>query len=122
MSSELIAWVVAIALGIAVVGLGLRRNLSDVTQAWLPRFGEAPAPATATPGSSDGGQGRRQLSPRQRRFVIWTYLLTSVCNAALAVLSAHNRLPHAISAALFAIGAVVPMLKKSPSSLNGSTS
>jgi hypothetical protein len=111
MSSDLIAWVVGITLGIAVVGLGLRRNLADVTRSWLPRFGEAPEPVTATLESSDGGQGRRQLSTRQRQFVIWAYLLISLCNAAFAVLWADNRLLHAISAALFAIGAVVLMLK-----------
>jgi hypothetical protein len=119
MSSDLIAWVVGITLGIVVVGLGLRRNLGDVTRSWLPRFGEAPEPAT--PEFFDGGQERRQLSPWQRRFVICSYLLTSVCNAALAVQSADNRLLHAIFAALFAI-VVVPMLKRSPSSLDGSTS
>lgn len=112
MNSELIAWVVAIALGIAVVGLGLRRNLADVTRTRLPRFGEAPEPVTALPKSSDGGQGRRQLSPRQRRFAIWFYLLISLSNAALAVLWADNRPLHAISAALFAIGAVVFMLRE----------
>jgi hypothetical protein len=64
------------------------------------------------------GQGRRQLSPRQRQFAVWAYLLTSLCNAALAVLWADNRLLHAISAALFAAGAVVYM-KRVPSSLNG---
>jgi hypothetical protein len=114
MSSDLIAWVVAITLGIAVVVLGLRRNLADVTQSWPPRFGEASKPVTATPEPLDGGQGRRELSPRQRRFAIWAYLLASVFNAALAVLSADDRLLHAVSAALFAIGAVVFLLKRSP--------
>jgi hypothetical protein len=116
MNSDLIAWVVGITLGIAVVGLGLRRNLADVTRSWLPRFGEASEPAAATLGSSDGGQGRSQLSPRQRLFAIWAYLLMSACNAAFAILWADNRLMHAGSAALFAIGAVVFMLKRSPSS------
>lgn len=112
MSSDLVAWVVGITLGIAVVGLGLRRNLGDVTRSWLPRFGEAPKPVTATPESFDGGQGRRQLSPRQRQFVNWGYLLISLWNAALAVLAADNRLLHVISAALFGIVAVVLMLKE----------
>jgi hypothetical protein len=116
MSSDLIAWVVGITLGIVVVGLGLRRNLGDVTRSWLPRFGELPEPVAATPEFFDGGQERRQLSPRQRRFVICSYLLISVCDAALAVQSADNRLLHAIFAALFAIIVVVPMLKRSPSS------
>jgi hypothetical protein len=37
MSSDLIALVVGITLDIAIVVLGLRRNLSDVTRSWLPR-------------------------------------------------------------------------------------
>ena len=112
MTSDLIALVVAITLGIAVVGLGLRRNLADVTQSWLPRFGEAPEPATAPPGSLfDSGQRRRQLSPRQRRFYIWGYLLLSACNAALAVLWVDNRLMHVLIAAGFATCAVVVMLR-----------
>jgi hypothetical protein len=112
MSSDLVAWVVGITLGIAVVGLGLRRNLADVTRSWLPRFGAAPEPPMATPESSDGGQGHRQLSPRQRQFVIWGYLLISLCNAAFAVSRADNRLLHVVSAALFAISALVLMLKR----------
>lgn len=122
MSSDLIPWVVGITLGVADVGLGLRRNPGDVTRSWLPRFGKAPEPLTATPESSDSGQGRRQLSPRQRRFAIWGYLLISACNAAFAVLWADGRLLHALSAVLFAIGAVVFLLKRSPSSLGGPTS
>jgi hypothetical protein len=34
MSSDLIAWIVAITLGFAVVGLGLRRDLADITRNW----------------------------------------------------------------------------------------
>jgi predicted transporter len=115
MSSDLIAWVVGITLGIAVVGLGLRRNLGDLTRSWLPRFGEGSEPATATPGLFDGGQGRRELSPRQRQFVFWAYLLISVSNAAHAILSADGRLLHAISAVLW-LGAGVFVLKRFPAS------
>jgi hypothetical protein len=121
MSSDLIAWVVAITLAIAVIGLGLRRNLSDVTQSWLPRFGEDSEPAVATPELFDGGQGRRQSSPRQMRLAIWFSLLASATNAAFAVLSAENRLPHVISAVLFAIAAAIDARRLS-SSLKGSTS
>jgi hypothetical protein len=119
MSSDLIAWIVGISLGIAVVVLGLRRNLDEVTRSWLPRFGESPEPVAAIPELSGGGHGSRQLSPRQRRFAIWAYLLISACNATFAVLSADDRLLHAVSAALW-IGAAVLVLKRSPSSL-GST-
>jgi hypothetical protein len=107
MSSDLIAWIVAITLGLAVVGLGLRRDLGEVTRRWLPRFGEG----SATPPPSDGGQQHRQLSPGQRRFAICTYLLFSLCYAVLAILSADSRLPHAITAAAWATGAVVLLLK-----------
>lgn len=114
MSSDLIALVVAITLGVAVVGLGWRRNLGDVTREWLPRFGKAPKPATATAGSFDGGQGRRRLSPRQRRFLIWSYLFIGLGHAGLAALSAGDRLWHVISAALFALGAAGIALKRLP--------
>jgi hypothetical protein len=110
MSSDLIALVVGITLGITVVVLGLRRNLADVTRSWLPRFGEVPEPG-ATPGLFEGGQGHRQLSPRQTRLAIWGSLLFSVCYAALAVLSTDDRLMHVIGAALFAILAVVHVLR-----------
>lgn len=111
MSSDLIAWVVAITLGAVVVVLGWRRNLGDVTQDWLPRFGESPEPVTTGPESAAGGR-RRELSPRQRRLVIWGYLVLAVSYAAITVLSAHSRLLHAASAATFGIGAVVFMLKE----------
>lgn len=123
MSSDLIAWVVAITLGIAVVVLGLRRNLSDATRNGLPRFGGDPKRATATLGLYEGEERRRSsLSPRQRRWMIWAYLLMSLAFAAFAVLSAHDRLFNAILATMFALNAVVFWLKRSPSSLDGSTS
>lgn len=122
MSSDLIAWVVAITLGIAVVVLGLRRNLSDATRNGLPRFGGDPERATATLGLYEGKERRRRpLSPRQRRWMIWAYLLVSLSFAAFAVLSAHDRLFNAILAATFALNAAVFWLR-SPSSLDGSTS
>jgi hypothetical protein len=111
MSSDLIAWVVGITLGITVVALGLRRNLSNVTRSWLPQFGEAPKSVTAMPDSFDSGQKSRQLSPRQRQFVIWSFLFFSLCYAAVAVLRADDRLQSASMAALFAIGAVVHTLR-----------
>ncbi|HEX4464684.1 MAG TPA: hypothetical protein VH042_08625 [Solirubrobacterales bacterium] len=114
MSSDLIAWVVGITLGMTVVALGLRRNLADVTRSWLPQFGKAPKLVSATP-DSFGGQRSRQLSPRQRQLVIWSFLFFGLCEAAFAVLGANDRLWHAIMAALFAIGAVVHTLR-APSS------
>jgi hypothetical protein len=120
MSNGLLAWVVAVTLGLAVIVLGLRRNLADVTRSWLPRFGDAPEPATPPQGFFDGGQERRQISPRQRRIAIWSYLLFSLWNAALALLSADDRLLHAASAALFAVGAVVFLLRKPSMRTTGS--
>ncbi len=111
MSSDLIAWVVAITLGAVVVVLGWRRDLGDVTRSWLPRFGEPSESVTTMPESAAAGQGR-ELSPRQRRFVIWGYLVLGAGYAVITVLSAHSRLLHAASAATFGIGAVVLMLKE----------
>jgi hypothetical protein len=122
MSSDLIAWVVAITLGVAVVGLGLRRNLADTTRNWLPRPGEASEWVNATRGSTDGERRRRPLSPRRRRWIVWGYLLFSLCNAALALLWANERLFHAIIAALFALNALAVLLKKWPPSVDGSIS
>jgi hypothetical protein len=123
MGSDLIAWVVAITLGIAVVVVGLRRNLSETTLNGLPRVGGDPERATATLGLYEGGERRRRpLSPRQRRWMIWAYLLMSLTFAAFAVLSAHDRLFNAVLAATFALNAAVFWLKRSPSSLDGSAS
>src|SRR6476620_11017796 len=110
MSSDLIAWIVAIAFGLAVVVLGLRRDLGEATRDWLPRFGAA----AATPEPSHGGHKRRQLSPRERRFFFWAYLLFGLCNAVLAVLSDDNGLVYAILAVLWAVNAVVLLLKGDP--------
>jgi hypothetical protein len=123
MSSDLIAWVVAITLGLAVVGLGLRRNLSATTRNGLPRLRGDSERATATLGLYEGGnRPRRPLSPRQRRWAIWAYLLMSLTFAAFAVLSAHDRLFNAIFAAMLALNAAVYWLRRSPSSSSGSAS
>ena len=122
MSSELIAWVVAITLGVAVVVLGMRRNLADTTRDWLPRPGEPSEWVVAALGSPDGGRWRRPFSPRQRRLAVWGYLLIGLCNAALALLWANERLFHAIIAALFALLAVAVLLKKWSPSVDGSIS
>jgi hypothetical protein len=122
MGSDLIAWIVAIVLGVAVVVLGLRRNLGDTTRNWLPRSEEASGQGTGALAPFDGEQRRRPLSPRQRRWMIWVYLLMSLSFAAFAVLSAHNRLFNAIFAATFALNAAVFWFKRSPSSLDGSAS
>jgi hypothetical protein len=114
MSSDLIAWVVAVTLGIAVVVLGLRRNLSETTRSGLPRFGENPERATATLGLY-GGEDRRRgsLSPRQRRWFVSFYLLIALTNAVLAVLSADDRLLHTSAAGLWMLGAVLLLRRAS---------
>jgi hypothetical protein len=113
MSSDLIAWVVAITLGVVVVVLGWRRNLGDVTRNWLPRFEGPSEPVTTRPESAAGGQ-RRQFSPGERRLAIWVYLGLSFGNAAMAILWSHDRPLHAIGAAVFGFGAVMFALKKWP--------
>jgi len=123
MSSDLVALVVAVTLGVAVVVVGMRRNLSDTTRNGLPRLGGEPERATATLGLYEGGvRGRRPLSPRQRRWAIGAYLLMSLTWAAFAVLSARDRLFDAILAVGFAINAAVYWPKRSPSSSDGSAS
>lgn len=123
MSGDLIAWVVAITLGVAVVVLGLRRNLSDTTRKGLPRIRGNSEQATATLGLYESGDRRRHpLSPRQSQWMNGGYLLMSLTWAAFAVLSAHDRLFDAILAAAFALNAAVFWRKRSTSSLDGSTS
>jgi hypothetical protein len=111
MSTDLIAWGVAITLGVVVVVVGWRRDLGDVTRSWLPQFGGPSESVTAMPESAAGGQGH-DLSPRQRWFLIWVDLALGLGNAAVAVLSSRDRPLHAIGAATFGIGAVVLMLKE----------
>jgi len=107
MSSDLIAWVVAITLGIAVVVLGLRRNLSETTRNGLPRFGGDHDAAAPTPGLYEGEERRRRpLSPRQRRWLVSFYLLMALTYTAFAVLSGDDRLHDASMAGLFALVAV----------------
>jgi hypothetical protein len=121
MSNELIAWVVAITLGIAVVVLGLRRNLSETTRNGLPRFEGDPERATAALGLYEGGERRRRsLSPKERRWMIWAYLPMSLTFAAFAVLSAHDRLSSAILAATFALNAAMLWHQGLSSSSDGS--
>lgn len=107
MSSDLLAWVVAISLGIAVVVLGLRRNLSETTRNGLPRFGGDTGRETPTLGLYEGEERRRRpLSPRQRRWLVSFYLLIALTYATFAVLSADSRLHDGGIAGLFALGAV----------------
>ena len=123
MSSDLIAWVVAITFGIAVVVLGLRRNLSEITRNGLPRFGGDPERATPTLGLYEGEERRRRpLSPRQRRWLVSFYLLIALTYGAFAVLSADDRLHDASIAGLFALGAVFHLWQRSSHPSDGSAS
>jgi len=115
MSGDLIALVVALTLGAAVVILGLRRNLSETTRNGLPRFGGDPGRGTATLGLYEGEERqRRPYSPRQRRWLVSLYLLIALIQAASAVLSSHDRPIHAATAALVVLGVVVLLLRKPP--------
>lgn len=123
MGSDLIALAVAVMLGIAVVVLGLRRNLSETTRNGLPRFGGDHERATATLGLYEGEERRPlPLSPRQRRWLVSLYLLMALTEAAFAVLSENNRLLHASTAGLFALGAVFHLRQGSPRPSDGSAS
>lgn len=123
MSSDLIAGVIAITLGIVVVVLGLRRNLSETTRNGLPRFGGDPKRATPTLGLHEGEERRRRpLSPRQRRWLVSFYLLIALTYAAFAVLSADSRLHDAIIASLFALGAAFHLWQGSSHPSDGSAS
>jgi hypothetical protein len=122
MTSELIAWLVALTLGVVVVGAGLRRNLADTTRRWLPRPGEEFEREVAIPRSLEGGRRPRPLTLRQRRWVAGGYLLLGVAWAAMALLSADDTLIHAVLAALSAISAVGYFFGRLPFSVNRSTS
>jgi hypothetical protein len=123
MSSDLIALIVAIVLGTAVIILGLRRNLSETTRNGLPRLGADSEPETVTLGLYEGGERRRRpLSPRQRRWMSAGFLLLGVTYAVMAILSANDRLTHAVFAALWTIIAVAYFQGKLPLSVNRSTS
>ncbi len=74
---------------------------------------------TVAPGPFDAKRRHRPLSPRQRRWTVWGYLLLGLANAALALPSANDRLIHAIIGALFTVLAVAVWLKKWPPSVDG---
>lgn len=114
MSTDVITLIIALGLGIAVVVLGLRRNLSETTRDGLPRFGEASDETPEALGPSEGGQGRKPLSPKQARWLAALYLLIAISNAVDAVLSSDDRVIHAVAAALFAFCAVLLLVRKLP--------
>jgi hypothetical protein len=105
MTSELIAWLVAITLGVVVVGVGLQRNLADTTRRWLPKPGEASEREVATLRAPDGGRRSRSLTARQRRWLAGGFLLLGLAYAAMALIWANDRLIHAVFAALWVVTA-----------------
>jgi hypothetical protein len=122
MSSDLIAWLVAVGLGIAVVVLGLRRNLGETTRNWLPRSKGAPEQEVGALRPSGDGRRRRPLSPWQRRWMSGGFLLLGLAYAVMAMLWANDRLIHAVFASLWVIIAVAYFKGKLPLSANRSTS
>jgi hypothetical protein len=122
MGSDLVAWVVAITLGIAVVVLGLRRELADTTRSWLPRPGEDSEREVATLRSFDGERRPRQLTLRQKRWMAGGFLLLGLAYAVMALVWAENRSIHAVFAALWAIVAVGYFLGRLPLSVDRSAS
>jgi hypothetical protein len=119
MSSDLIALVVALALGTAVVILGLRRNLSETTRNGLPQFERVPEQATATLGPPESRGRRSPPSSRQRHWLVAVYLLLALSQAASAVRSSDDWLIQAIVACLSALCAVAFWLKIWPPSVGG---
>ena len=115
MSSDLIAGVIGITLGVVVVGVGLRRKLSDVTRRGLPQYERDPEATSIATELYTGPQRRNQLSPPMRRLGIGLYLSMGLCYAVFAVLKADERWMHASLAALFVVNAVVFFLRR-PSS------
>jgi hypothetical protein len=112
MSSDLVALAIALTLGTSVVILGLRRNLSETTRNGLPRF-ERDSERAPVLGLYEGEERqRRPLSPRQRRWFVLFYLLWALVQVAAAVLSSHDRLIHAATAALVGLGVVVLLLTR----------
>jgi hypothetical protein len=114
MGADLVALSIALGLGIAVVVLGLRRNLSETTRNGLPRFGGASEQATEALGPSEGGRGRKPLSPKQARWLAALYFLIGLGNAVNAVLSSDDSVIHAIAAAGFTLCAVLLLRRKPP--------
>jgi hypothetical protein len=114
MDGDLIALVVALTLGAAVVVVGLQRNLSETTRNGLPRFGRDPEGATPTLGLYEGEERkRRPLSPRQLRWQASFLLLVALFQASSVFLSADSRVLHACTAALWALAAVIVLWRAS---------
>jgi hypothetical protein len=108
MSSDLVALAVAAALGAVVVVVGLRRNLSETTRNGLRQSRELQEQATVTLGLYQGEERpRRPLSPRQQRWAALGYLVFALSWAAIAAVSAHERLAHLVFAVAWAICALV---------------
>jgi hypothetical protein len=119
MSGDLIAVIVGLLLGFAIVGLVLWRHRAEVKRSWQMRFGSATETPTATSEPSDGRVvGLFSLSPWKRRLVIGTSLLVSLGNAALAATATDGELLHqflrVFSAVIFATIAGLVMLKGRP--------
>jgi peptidoglycan/LPS O-acetylase OafA/YrhL len=112
MSSDLLAVLIAVGLGAAVVILGLKRNLSETTRSGLPRYG-GPERATATLGLYEGEERpRRRPSRREQRWFVAVYLVWALFEAAVAVLSSHDTLIHAAMAGLLLLAVAVLLLRK----------
>jgi hypothetical protein len=119
MSSDLIAGVVAIAFGVVVVGMGLRRNLSDVTRSSLPRYVRDPEATTIATELYDDAERRNQLSPLTRKLNIGLYLFMGLAYATFAALGTRERLMHVGLAALFAVAALMFFLRRPSSAEKG---
>lgn len=99
-------------LALVVVGLGLRRKLSDVTRSGLPQYERDPEATSIATELYTGPRRRNQLSPQMRKANIGLYLFMSLGWTALAVLEGRDRLIHVLTAVTAAVGVVVFVLRR----------
>ena len=106
MGTGLMALIIGLGLGLAVVALGWRRNLDETTRSGRPVFGASPegAPEMARPPVA---KPRQHLSPKQARWLAAAYLLLALVSAAPWVGSSDHDVTSAIVSAGFACCAVV---------------
>jgi hypothetical protein len=113
MSNDLIALVVALALALFVVGLGLRRRrLGELTRRWLPQFESAQTHGPEGKRSYADERGRRRMSTRTWWLLVGMYSAWALYHAVAAVVADEERLFHASFAILLFIGVAVYVWKR----------